>query len=175
MLLMLIGAVVLAVAVVGTIMGVFRLTGRRAPRWILPTCAGAAVLGFILWSDYSWYRRTADALPPHIEVAAAYGSSRAWRPWTLIMPPVERFIALDTSSIKTNPRREGYVMATIYLLARYQPASEVTQLYDCTRPRRIDVDRSTTFDARGLPQGEAWVPVDEDHAVRVIACREAAG
>ena len=32
-------------------------------RWLIPASAGAALFGFTLWNDYTWFARQADGLP----------------------------------------------------------------------------------------------------------------
>ena len=171
----LLGAVVLGLAVAGVLMLAARLFKLNVPRWTLPTAAGLAVIAYIVWSDYTWFRRTAGVLPPGIEVAAGYGTSSTIRPWTLVKAPVERFVAVDANGVRTNPKAPGYALAVVYFLQRYLPTAQATQLYDCTAPRRADLGASVELRDDGLPPDDAWVKVAPDDAVRRTVCAAAEG
>lgn len=170
MLFTLLGTITLGVAAAGTAMILFRLIGRKAPRWTLPVVAGAAMLGFQIWTDYSWFGRTAEALPPHMSVAGAYGRSSAFQPWTLLVTPVDRFAVVDTSTIRRNERVPGVRMVQIHLVGRYMPTVSVSQLYDCDMPRRADLAAVPTFDADGRVTDAQWVALEADDPMRNVVC-----
>ena len=149
----LVSTFVTGIAAAGTVMLVFRLFGRRSPRWLLPAVAGAAMFGFHLWNDYSWFDRTATALPDHVVVAERYDYRSVLQPWTLLMPRTNRFTALDRTSIRRHDAAPDYVMADVILVMRRQSTAKVTQIYDCSGIRRTDVSASLAVDEHGLPRG----------------------
>ncbi|WP_135470162.1 hypothetical protein [Crenalkalicoccus roseus] len=170
MLFQLLGTVALGLAAAGTVLLAFRILGRRAPRWTLPLAAGAAMLGFHVWSDYSWYRRTAAALPEPMIVAAAHPSGSAIQPWTLLIPRVERFAALDPRTIRWNDAAPELRMVEVFLIARYMPTLSTVQIFDCSAPRRADVTRDLAFDAQGRPLGAGWVRLEPDDRLWRTVC-----
>ncbi|MCB4824978.1 hypothetical protein [Roseicella aerolata] len=170
MLFQLLGTVVLGVAAAGVLLVAYRTLGRRAPRWILPVAAGAAMLGFHIWSEYTWFRRTAAALPPPLTVAMAPASTSIIQPWTLVVPRVERFAAIDPRAIRWNERAPGLRMVEVFLIARYMPTFTTLQLFDCATPRRADVPRDLALDPGDMPQGAVWVELDPADPLRRAVC-----
>lgn len=154
----------------------FRLLRREPPRWTMPAAAGLAMLAFHISSDYAWFNRTTAAFPDHLEVARTYTKRSILQPWTLLAEPVERFSAVDTRSVRRNPATPELVMADVHLLQRYYPTVTVTQLYDCSEPRRAPVGPDLEVDAGGRPSNAQWVAIDPADAVRRIVCSaDAAG
>ena len=158
------------IAAAGTVMLIFRLLGRRSPRWLLPGVAGAAMFGFHLWNEYSWFDRTATALPDHMVVAERYDYRSVLQPWTLLVPRTDRFSALDRASLRRHDAAPDYVMADVVLVMRLQPTAKVTQIYDCDGIRRTDVSASLAVDERGLPLEAAWIASDADDALFRLVC-----
>ncbi|MEZ5863823.1 MAG: hypothetical protein R3D25_07010 [Geminicoccaceae bacterium] len=171
----LIGTLVLGVATASVVFILCRLLGRPPPRWLLPAAAGLAMLGFHIWTDYSWFARTAAELPDHVVVAQGYPSSNPLQPWTLVVPRIDRFSAVDTSRIRHNPEVPDMAMAVVYLVARWNPTIEANQLYDCATPRRADVGVDTQMDAEGRPVDPDWVALPADDPVRRTVCDASRG
>ena len=63
MLFELIAAVVTGVALAGVAMLLRWLSRGLLPKWIVPTMAGLGMLGYSIWSEYSWFDRMNLALP----------------------------------------------------------------------------------------------------------------
>ena len=170
MLFYVLGAVALGVGTAGVVLIVYRLLGRKVPRWILPVAAGAAMIGFHIWSEYSWYSRTAAALPANLAVAATYTSSSLLQPWSLVVPRIDRFSVVNTSTVQRNERIPHLRIAEVFLVVRYMPTVSTLQIYDCETPRRADVVRTLEFDPDGRPIGAQWVPVDPADPIRGKVC-----
>ena len=170
MLLQLIGTLVMGVASAGVVMLLFRLSGRRAPRWLLPASAGLSMFGFHLWNEYTWFRRTAAALPPEMHVAATYAGPSPLQPWTLVVPRIERFAVIDPRAIRWNERAPGLRMIEVFLIARYMPTLSTVQIFDCRTPRRADVTRDMAYDEDGQPVGAEWVPLEPEDRLRRSVC-----
>lgn len=170
MLLGLISTFVIGIGAAGAVMLLFRLSGRKAPGWLAPTVAGTAMLGFHLWNEYSWFERTSTALPSHVVVAERYTYRSLWQPWTLLVPRINRFTALDRSSIRRHQRAPGYVMADIFLVTRLDRTAKVTQIYDCQERRRTDVTPSSTIDDNGLPRDALWIASAGDEPLFRLVC-----
>ena len=171
----LIGTLVLGVAAAAVTLVLFRVLGRPAPRWLLPAAAGVAMLGFHIWTDYSWFRRTTAELPGHVVVAESYASSNPLQPWTLVVPRIDRFSAVDTRRIRHHPDVPDMAMAVVYLVARWNPTIEANQLYDCATPRRADVGLDLQVDAEGRPVDPDWVTLPADDPVRLAVCDASRG
>lgn len=157
----------------GLVLLVYRLRGRKPARYMMPLAAGLAMLGYNLWNDYSWASRTIASLPKRIQVVETFGASAPWKPWTYVVPEIDRFIAIDTSSVRTNEKLPGYVLAEVILVARRSPVAVTQQLFDCRGARRTDVIPSGDFDDQGLPLDPDWVPVEEDDPLLRAVCPSA--
>ncbi|MGI9437095.1 MAG: hypothetical protein ACR2Q4_20065 [Geminicoccaceae bacterium] len=173
MLFNLIGTFIVGIAAAGSIMLTFLLLRRPAPRWMLPAAAGAAMLGFHLWNEYTWFDRTATALPDHVVVAQHYTYATPFQPWTLLIPRVNRFSALDRASIRRNDKAPDYVMADILLVTRLAQTAKVTQIYDCGQIRRAEVSVSSRVDDRGLPVDATWTSYEADEPLFKLVCDQA--
>lgn len=170
MLFNLVGTFLVGIAAVGSIMLIFLVLRRPAPRWLLPFAAGAGMLGFHLWNEYTWFDRTATALPDHVVVAKSYTYETPFQPWTLLMPRINRFAAVDRASIRRHDEAPDYVMADIFLVTRLAETAKVTQIYDCVQARRTEVSASMSVDERGLPVDAAWTPSEADEPLFKMVC-----
>ncbi len=164
---LLIGTIVSGLGSAGVVMLLFRLFGRRAPRWLLPTVAGIVMLTMHIALEQSWFRRLEAQLTDRVVVVETFEQARWWQPWTLIQPQIVRFSAIDRESVE--PMDANLVRAELWLVDRRQGSMRVMQLYDCETPRRVDwVDAQ---EATALPPAEAWTSVPADDAIRRVACR----
>ena len=169
MFLELIAAFAAAFAAAGVAMLVNVLTGGRLPKWAMPVAAGAALLGFAIWSEYSWYDRTAGALPEGVDVTFANVSTVAWKPWTHAVPYVNRFVALDTLSIRKNEAVPHQRLADIYFYERWAPRVALEMVVDCSEDRVAPLASATLSDS-GEATDAAWArPAEGDRTVEA-AC-----
>ena len=164
------GVVIAGIAAAGSIMLVFRALGKRPPGWLTPAAAGLAMIVFHLWNEYTWFERIAEGLPEQVVVAERYSYESILQPWTLVRPRINRFAAVDRSTIRKNQQAPGYVMADILLVGRLDPTARITQVYDCRQARRTDVSESTKVDARGLPVDASWIDAERDHELFRLIC-----
>ncbi|MGI9508359.1 MAG: hypothetical protein ACR2QJ_03295 [Geminicoccaceae bacterium] len=170
MLFNLLGTIIVGIAAAGTVMLAHRLFGRRPAGWMVPVAAGGAMLAFHIWNEYTWFERTADVLPDDVVVAQSYDYKTPFQPWTLLVPRINRFTALDQGSIRRNDKAPDYVMADVFLVKRLDPTAKVTQIYDCRGARRADVDPGSSVDERGLPVDAAWTDTDLNTPLFKLVC-----
>ena len=143
-----------------------RATGLNI-RWLIPFSAGAAMLGFTIWNDYSWFGRQRAGLPEGVVVVEAFERSAALQPWTLIAPVVDRYSALDRRAAERHPDAPDIVRAPLFLAQRFQPTYVTPQIIDCARGRRAD---AVEAGPRGLPPDDAWRPLSSGHPLLRAAC-----
>jgi hypothetical protein len=168
MLLTLVGAISVAVLAACVAFIFRRITGISA-RWIIPASAGAAMLGFTMWNDYTWFDRVRAELPPEVVVAQTFRHSAAIQPWTLVWPMVDRFQALNRAGLQRNEADPDVVRAEVYLVARWSPTFSTLQVFDCAGGRRAD---AVEAGAEGLPATDAWVAVGRDDPLLRAACAQ---
>ena len=137
-------------------------TGRRLPRWLVPVGAGAAMIAATLSSEYSWYSRTAAALPEGVTVAQTRDSAAPWRPWTYVLPLTDGFVAVDTVNMRPNAEQAQLYLANVHFFGRWRPVRTVEVMVDCAASRRADP-------ALGDDSPPVWRDVGpEDPIVRTV-------
>ena len=170
MLIELVAAVALGFAAAGV-----ALLARRAipalPRFTVPAVAGLAMIGFGVWSEYTWYERTSATLPEGVEVASAPAESAFWRPWSYVAPLVVRFMAVDLASARRNEAAPDQVMVEVYIIARHGPRARVPVLLDCQGQRRADIADGLNLNSDGSVAESDWRAVAPDDPLIATVCR----
>ena len=172
MLLELIAAISIGFGAAGLALLAVRFGGAWVPRASVPVAAGAAMLGFAIWSEYSWFQRTTSSLPKGIEVAETFVTRSAFRPWTHVAPFVSQFSAVDLGTLRRNPKWPGTVIAEVYLMARYMPAGRVRLIVDCGNKRHARIGNSAQFDDNGRVSGVQWSNVGAGDKIVKLVCPE---
>ncbi|WP_372615197.1 hypothetical protein [Aquicoccus sp.] len=143
------------------------LSRGRLPRWFAPVAAGAAMLGYAIWSEYTWAARTVDGLPDGVEVLRTVEEARFWKPWTHVVPQTTRIMALDRQGVQTKADAQGILLADVYLFARWTPPAKRPQLVDCDGRARADVSTAALAD----PDKANWRSVDGDDPLIEALCQ----
>ncbi len=172
MLFELIAVIVAGIAVAGVV-----LLARRfvpvLPRWLAPTLAGVAMITASISLEYSWFGRTTATLPDGVTVARTHVSSAPWRPWTYAVPYVDRFIAVDSASARTNDEVPGQRMVDVYVFGRWAQTQRIRSVFDCESGRRADIVPGVTLADDGSLEDAIWHDVAADDPVAEVACGEA--
>lgn len=134
------------------LMMVIGLIWKGLPRWLIPAMGGLAMIGFTIWSEYSWGDRTADNLPEGVEVVETRADTYPWKPWTYAFPQVTRVLAVDTTNVQTKPEAPDVLLVDLYLFARWRATATIPQLIDCDTAARADVTDAALED----PQAATW-------------------
>jgi hypothetical protein len=155
------------IAAAGLALMAGHLSGGRLPRWFTPVAAGAAMLGYAVWSEYTWADRTIAGFPDGIEVLTTVEDSRVWKPWTYLVPQTTRIMALDREALQTKADAPGVVLADVYLFARWTPPAKRPQLVDCEAGARADVSSAALAD----PEAADWKNVGGEDPLMEALCR----
>ncbi|CUH82090.1 hypothetical protein [Tropicibacter naphthalenivorans] len=147
----------------GVMMLLAKITGGRLPKWLVPLGAGAAMLATGISNEYTWYSRTAAALPEGVTVAQSIESRALWRPWTYVFPMTDRFVAADTAALRPNADTAGLYLTTLYFFGHWRPTQSVEVMVDCTAMRRADP-------ALGDGSPPVWRDVGADDPVVKTVC-----
>lgn len=169
----LVGAVVLAIGVVGIVLMICKVLRLKPPKGLLPLVAGAAILGFHIMIEYTWFDRNVTELPDSIVVAQRITDSEWWQPWTFVVPKIDQYIAFDSDALRTGGPDGQMAAAVFYFVARYNPTLVVRQVYDCATPRRIDLAGQRPFAEDGSPVESDWIEIAADDPLRASLCRTA--
>ncbi|SFL88004.1 hypothetical protein [Shimia aestuarii] len=170
MFLELVATFIAGLAGAGLMMLINRLTGRRLPKWLTPVAAGAAMIAATISSEYGWYDRTRDTLPEGFSVVQTVESKAFYRPWTYAWPYTERFVALDTASVRTNQNLPDMRMADLFFYGRWSPLNRMTVMVDCVENRRAPLVDAIEFNDNGEVIGADWIPVAETDPLLTSIC-----
>jgi len=150
-------ATCIAVLVIGLLMILFRLIGRRPPGWMIPLSIALSLIGAVTYMRYTWADTIIDRLPDGVEPLQTFRESAFYEPWTYIWPRVTHFAALDRSSVRDHPQRPGIFLAELILVAEGRPTMSAPQVVDCVRGRRAMLPADSPLDPDSLPQSLSWV------------------
>ncbi|MGT0148850.1 hypothetical protein ACT691_00135 [Vibrio metschnikovii] len=92
------------------------ITLKKLPNWIIPVFAGAGMLGFQIYSEYTWFSHQRSLLPAGVEVIRTAQESSGWRPWSYLYPQTLRFVAADINNASVNQRYSALVLVDLYFL-----------------------------------------------------------
>lgn len=165
-----VGAIATGLGLLGIVLLINILTGRRMASWVFPVTVALGMISFTAWSEQSWASRTLDA-QPHLRLASQNSASVFYRPWTYIWPNVTRMITLDISQTRVHPDRPDQVLTQIVLLGRWQPVRAVTAVFDCAQNARADLTQSARLNDDGSIEGADWRPLEAENSVLRTACQ----
>ncbi|TYC55689.1 hypothetical protein FMN50_11635 [Rhodobacterales bacterium] len=166
----LIATLVAGIAAAGFVMLLNRLVGGLLPRWLAPVAAGVMMIGVTIYNEYTWYSRSVLVLPEGVVVAQSVESRSAYRPWTYLVPFVDRFVAVDTALVKQHDEQPGLRLTEVYYFGRWAPIREAPVLVDCEKNRRAIVTDAATFEDDGTVDGANWVQAGEGDPLLSTLC-----
>ncbi len=171
MLYILIATFAIGIGAAGAVYIAARALRRKLPSYTMPMAAGVAMFAFTLWNDYTWYARTAAALPDSVRVARTFDYASGFQPWTLLLPRIDRYAAVDMSTARRHESAPGVLIADVLLVARFAGSNRVSHAFDCAGFRRAIISSTVTFAADGRLQGVPWHDTAEDDPLVQAACR----
>ena len=161
--------VVVGFACAGVVMLLFRLWGRKAPKYVIPFVAAIGMFAYMIWDEYSWFDRYSSRLPGQISIVQTFADENPFAPWTLISAPVNRFTAIDSEKIVVNPDNPDQKRVTTLLLKKGAETLALTHLVECSANRRGYITAQTELDANGFPTGiDEWFAMNDDDPLRSV-------
>lgn len=155
----------------GLVLALNKLTGGRLPKWAMPVGAGLAMIVTTVATEYAWYDRTKDILPEGMTVVMEVENNSLYRPWTYIVPFVERFVALDEQSLRTHEAQPALRMVDLLFMGRWSAPEKMVVLGNCDTSQRAPLIDGVTFDASGQVAGVDWVTVPQDDPILAAICK----
>ncbi len=136
----------------GLALGIRALTGKKAPKWIIPVFAGAGMLGYLVYMEYNWFEHKQTMLPEEAMVVSTEKYGAPWRPWTYVVPQVTAFTVLDTESVARDNPGKNIVRFNLYRFEQsYTDAvSHKMYLLNCDTRELVPFDRSNQPDLNEL-------------------------
>ncbi len=163
-----------AIAVAITVGGMVHLIRRTAPEriapWAVPAAAGAAMIGFAVYMEYTWASRTVASLPDEAVVASQNATTSWFRPWTYIFPLTNRMIVVDHRFTRRHAAHPEHVLTGVVMLGRFEPGRQIPVLFDCEQGRRAELDAQVTFAEDGGLEGADWRDLRDDDPIMRAAC-----
>lgn len=146
------------------------LSARRLPRWLVPACAGLGMLGFQVYTEYTWFAHQQSLLPDGVAVVRTVEEQALWRPWSYFAPQTVRFMALNVGDASVNSQHPNLVLAELYLFERRRSARRIPQVIDCGRGARADFSRDLRFPEPGQALSNDWYPLAADDPMLTSVC-----
>lgn len=163
-------AIAVTVVVILFTWALFHTLKKPMPRFLIPMLVGVTIIGYGIYSEYTWESRTLAQMPASFQVVHRASSTSVFSPWSYIVPRTDRLSVVDVDAIRSNPDFPDYSMFDLLLLQRFNPVIRVRQLLDCNGSRRADLTADPVFDDQGLPVNLQWQAVAEGHMLLRIAC-----
>ncbi|TDH38217.1 hypothetical protein E2A64_03600 [Pseudohoeflea suaedae] len=167
----LLGPVLFGIAIAGMLLFAKRVLRVPLPRWALPAGAAIGILAAHLYNEYTWFDRFVSRLPQGVEVIQTGTSKNVLEPWTLAVPKIVRFAAIDRNSVQTNPSLPGMKIGEILLFQRHTPTARILQVADCESGRIAALAPDTRFAEDGLPEDLSWSDVGPNEPLYASLCR----
>lgn len=146
------------------------LTAKRLPSWAVPVCAGLGMLGFQVYSEYSWFQHQSGLLPEGIVVVKRVQETTYWRPWSYVFPQTVRFMAVDGGKAAVNRENPDLVLADIYVFERRLPARRVPQVFHCAQKASAVFSENLQIPGAGETLSDQWHSLGDDHPLLVAVC-----
>lgn len=120
-----------------------RLIIKKLPKWLVPFGAGLGMLGFQIYSEYTWFDHTRSMLPKEAVVVASTGVPAFYKPWSYHYAPVLKFIAVDKNNV--SPTDTPDILQThLYFFERREPAQTISILINCKDGTQSDLTTGGT-------------------------------
>ncbi|SNX69239.1 hypothetical protein SAMN05878503_103226 [Cereibacter ovatus] len=148
------------------------ISGKRLPKWLVPAGAGAGMLLFSVWNEYSWYDRVTGVLPTEVAIVSSPEDRVAYRPWTYLFPVTTRFMALDRIGMVRSADNPAIRRAEVVVVRRWHATQRVPFAFDCAGGRRAGLDGGAQLAPDGTLTGGDWLAVGSEDELLKAACRE---
>ncbi|WP_157315205.1 hypothetical protein [Chitinibacter sp. GC72] len=169
----LIATVVAGVGAAGIALFLHRLKPTRFPRYLIPFFAGAGMLGFSIYGEYSWFKHTENRLPQGVKVVHVVDGSSWWRPWSFVAPHKLQFVALDTNSRTENTLNPEFIRIDLYFFEYRHPTRMLRQIVDCQRKKRTAFSENLVLPPTGAVSGSEWQALAVDDKIYQLSCQTA--
>jgi hypothetical protein len=165
-----IGAIAGGIGLAAMLLIVSKLFRLKLPRWMYPAVGGLGMILLTVHIEYSWYDQVRSNLPEEIEVVQTFDYSVFYQPWTYLIPRVNRFVAIDHTTARTNPDLENMVLVDVILMERFSPALIATNIINCQDGERVLLGDDTELDENGMPVNGDWTAAGLDDPLIAAAC-----
>jgi hypothetical protein len=170
MLLEFIAAISIAVGAGGMAHLAIRLSKQRLPGWLTPFAAGAAMIGFVVWSEYSWAERAKTSLPAEVAFVSQNAITSWFRPWTYIWPLSNRMTLIDGRFDRRNDAHPELLITAVVMMGRWDSGRQLAVVFDCARSLRAELTSDVVIAEDGSLEGADWLNLGRDDPMLRAAC-----
>lgn len=147
-----------------------KLSANKAPRWLIPVFAGAAMLGFQIHSEYTWFDHHRSRLPAGVMVVKTIEQTAIWRPWSYLYPQTLRFIAADIANASANQQDPALKLVDLYFFERRAAARRVPQVVTCTHQAQADFTAELALPSANTTLSKDWRPLAANDPLLLALC-----
>lgn len=166
----LIATVFAGLGAAGIAMLLRKLSANRAPRWLVPVFAGAAMLGFQVHGEYSWFDHQQSRLPEGVIVVKTVTEKAIWRPWSYLYPQTLRFIAADIANASVNQINPQLQLVDLYFFERRAIARRVPQVVHCQQQAQTDFTAQLEIPAENAALSTDWRKLPANDPLLLALC-----
>ncbi len=142
---------------------------KAPPKWLIPVFAGAGMLGYLIYGEYTWYDHKRAMLPEEAVVVATEQERIFFRPpWTFVFPYVTSFSAVDKESISRDTGDQNIVRFTLYRFEQTvtDAVSHRIHLINCGSRELVPLGSDG-----GAPRVDNMKLLESDDPLYTIICR----
>ncbi|WP_343082274.1 hypothetical protein [Ostreiculturibacter nitratireducens] len=165
-----IGTFAAGFAAAGVVMLLNRLLGRIFPKWVLPVAAGATMIAFTIYREYTWFPTVRAQLPPEVIIVAAPKERMLYRPWTYVAPITLRFLAVDKIGMLRSTADPDLRVVNLVGMQRWAATQGVKVAFDCGEGRMAPLVEGAELGEDGQLIGADWQAVGPDDPYLKAAC-----
>jgi hypothetical protein len=145
------------------------LSRKKLPKWIIPVFAGAGMLAYQIYIEYTALGLIKSRLPEGTVVLETETDSMIWRPWTYLVPLETAFTALDQANADSRilDTGEEVVRFVLYRFERHHVTQARPQGYliNCANREVVKLDEN------GRPLATPAEPLARSEQVFTLLCR----
>ncbi|MBB5322825.1 hypothetical protein [Marinobacter oulmenensis] len=151
----------------GIALGIRTATAKKAPRWIIPVFAGAGMLGYLVYGEYTWFEHKQSLLPEEAVIVSTEQEKIFFRPWTFVFPYVTAFSAVDVNSVNWNPDNPDVARFTLYRFEQTVTDSVSHRVHIINCPKR----QLVPLDSEGTPRVDNMKVLDSADPLFKTVCQ----
>lgn len=143
------------------------LSRNKLPKWIIPVFAGAGMLAYQIYYEYSWYEHQQPRQPESAVIVSSETGQVFWRPWTFHYPMIIAFTVIDTDNIARTQIDNAYLAEFILYRFEKQHIDTVkhqTYILNCNSREMLP------FDHNAQPLLHQMKRLGQDEVLYMTAC-----